>query len=261
MIQLFPPPSDHRDVGDGSPIDDVVAAVDAEDRTPPDQRPWIFTNMIVSADGATAVDGLSGGLGSDGDRMMFRALRAQADVILAGAATARHESYRPPQLDEATRTRRTERGREPRPRLALVSGSLQLDAGLALFNEPDPRYRPYVITSQRSMAAHGGDIEQRATVIVAGRDDIDLGRAMVDLASRGVGRVLCEGGPNLNGQLVTDDLIDEWNLTIAPLLVSSDSKRAAVGQLPGGPPAGMRLARVWTADHYLFCRWVRAGSG
>ena len=51
--------------------------------------------MIESADGAAAVDGLSGGLSGPGDRAVFGVLRALADVILVGAGTAREEKYRP----------------------------------------------------------------------------------------------------------------------------------------------------------------------
>ncbi|MEL7209075.1 MAG: pyrimidine reductase family protein, partial [Actinomycetota bacterium] len=35
-------------------------------RSPVDGRPWVMANMVASADGATAVDGVSGGLGGDG---------------------------------------------------------------------------------------------------------------------------------------------------------------------------------------------------
>ncbi len=55
-------------------------------------RPWVRANMIESADGAAAVDGLSGGLGGAADREVFGLLRALAGVILVGAGTARAEA-------------------------------------------------------------------------------------------------------------------------------------------------------------------------
>ena len=51
--------------------------------------------MIESADGAAAVDGLSGGLGGSADHEIFGLLRALAGVILVGAGTARAESVPP----------------------------------------------------------------------------------------------------------------------------------------------------------------------
>lgn len=271
MIQLFPPSDNiEREVSagfsnaggepDGSDefeAANVMLRVAGERREPGPQRPWIYTNMIVAADGATAVDGLSGKLGGDGDRLMFRALRAQADIILVGAGTARAEGYRPPQRYETAQDLRRDRGQQARPRLALVTRSLDLDPDMAIFDDEEPDARPFVISSRRSWNERGDDVAERAEPIAAGDDEVDLGDALAQLSARGFGRVLCEGGPSLNGQLVAGDLIDEWNLTIAPLLVGGDSTRAAVGPMPGGPPPGMLLDRVWLREEYLFCRWIR----
>ncbi len=277
MIQLFPPSDDNRggsspavsNMADGNDSPDashdeaslVMFRVGREAREPAGHRPWIYTNMIVAADGATAVGGLSGQLGGDGDRMMFRALRAQADIVLVGAGTARAEGYRPPQRYDAAQELRRSRGQQPRPRLALVTRSLDLDPGMALFDDSEPETRPFVISSHRAWKERGGDVAERAEPIAAGDDEVDLADALGQLGQRGFDRVLCEGGPSLNGQLVALDLIDEWNLTIAPLLVGGDSTRAAVGPLPGGPPPDMTLNRVWLRDEYLFCRWIRRAEG
>lgn len=51
--------------------------------------------MISSADGAVAIDGVSGGLGGHSDRSVFRHLRSVADGVLVGARTVRRESYSP----------------------------------------------------------------------------------------------------------------------------------------------------------------------
>ena len=64
--------------------------------------------MIESADGAAAVDGLSGGLGGSADHEIFGLLRALAGVILVGAGTVRAEAYRPARV--APRWARAARG-------------------------------------------------------------------------------------------------------------------------------------------------------
>ena len=48
---------------------------------------WVLINMIATVDGATAVDGRSGGLGGAADKAVFAGVRALANVILAGAGT------------------------------------------------------------------------------------------------------------------------------------------------------------------------------
>ena len=58
-------------------------------------RPAVRLNMISSVDGATAVEGRSGGLGGPADRKVFAALRSLADVVLVAAGTVRAEHYGP----------------------------------------------------------------------------------------------------------------------------------------------------------------------
>ncbi len=57
-------------------------------------RPAVRLNMIASIDGATAVAGLSGGLGGPADQALFAVLRSQADVVLVAAGTVRAERGR-----------------------------------------------------------------------------------------------------------------------------------------------------------------------
>ena len=253
MIQLYP--FDPTDAETGTPIDDVEAVVADEARPAHPDRPWVLTNMIASADGGTAVDGVSGGLGGPGDKAMFGALRGVADVILVGASTVRQEGYRPPRRPESARARRVAQGRTPDPRLAVVTRSLDLEPDLPLFG--DPANRPLIITVASAPTERRAALEPVADLVEAGADDVDLTRALEGLAVDGVGTVLGEGGPSLNGQLIDGGLIDEWNLSLSPHLLGGDSRRAAIGPTPSGPPPEMRLARVWTDDDYLFCRWVR----
>ena len=51
--------------------------------------------MIAIIDGATAVSGLSGGLGGPADQALFAVLRSQADVVPVAAGTVRAEHYGP----------------------------------------------------------------------------------------------------------------------------------------------------------------------
>lgn len=247
MISLFP---------DGTDSElDPMTSVATEARSTDSDRPWVYTNMIASADGGTAVAGLSGDLGGPGDKAMFAALRSVADVILVGAATVREEQYRPSSPRASTVDARVARGQAPRPLIAVVTRSLSLDPKLPLFSDPD--YRPLILTAESAPADRRAALEERADIVVAGDDGVAMRTAVSELSARGAKTILSEGGPSLNGQLIADDLIDEWNLSVSPTLLGADSKRAAVGPLGAGPPPRMSLARVWTDDSFLFCRWVR----
>lgn len=218
---------------------------------------WLRANMVASADGAASLDGRSGGLSSPGDRHLFWLLRGLADVVLVGAGTARAESYRPSRSKDSWEPLGLREGRPAAPPLALVSRSLDLDPGSPVFTDAPAGARTIVITCGAAPAGARAELERVADVIVAGDTLVSLKEALGALEDRGLGRVLCEGGPLLLGQLAAAGLLDELCLTVSPLLAGP----GAPGIVAGSPfPArGLALAHVLEDDGTLFCRYVAAG--
>ncbi|HMD91237.1 MAG TPA: pyrimidine reductase family protein [Trebonia sp.] len=219
---------------------------------------WLRANFVSSADGAGFLDGLSAGLSSDDDRRLFGMLRVLADVVLVGAGTARAEKYKP-----ARRPRKElaafRAGRPPTPPIALVSRMLDLDLESPLFAAAPADARTIVITCEASSASRRASVAAVADVIVAGGEAVDLTEAVTALAGRGLGRVLCEGGPNLLAHVAVAGLLDELCLTVSPLLAGPGPHRIIEGVLlPTALP--MTLAHVLEADGFLFCRYLTADS-
>ncbi|HEY4375725.1 MAG TPA: pyrimidine reductase family protein [Acidimicrobiales bacterium] len=253
MRQLFPVLDPASGGGDVDPAAPYAAAV----RPAPPGRPWVLLNMVASVDGATAVKGRSGGLGGPSDKVVFSAIRAVADVIIAGNGTVRAEGYGPPRPSAATQEARVARGQAPFPRIAVVSGSLDLDLHSSLFTTPE--HRPLVITTEDPPADRLAAAAERADVVQAGHGPVDLGAALGLLAAAGHRVALVEGGPTLNGQLVAADLVDELCLTVSPHFVGGTSGRVAHG--PDAALEALELAHVLhdPVDGLLFLRYVRVG--
>jgi riboflavin biosynthesis pyrimidine reductase len=246
MRQLFP-----------DAIDDVdPEAVHAGyERPPTDDRPYVLANMIESVDGGTAIDGVSGGLGGEADRRVFRAVRTVPDVILVAARTANAEHYKAPIISEATRAARVERGQAASPRIALITGELSVDLSLPMFTDPGDA-RPIVLTADTAPVNRRDEVEAVAEVLVVGEDKVDLTEAMRQLRRRGAGVVLCEGGPSLNGGMVGLDLVDEWNVSFSPTLAGGESHRIVNTAPPALRP--LALSHVLEDDGMLFLRYTRA---
>ena len=217
---------------------------------------WLRANMVASADGAAYLDGRSGGLSSSGDRRLFGVLRVLADVVLVGAGTARAEKYKPARR-AATLAPLLAPLREGRPAtaaIALVSRALDLDLAAPLFTEAPPDARTIVITCAASPSGARAGAARVADVIVAGEKSVDLPAALTVLAGRGLGRVICEGGPRLLGQVAADGLLDELCLTLSPTLAGPGA-----GRILNGPPftaAPMTLGHLLAEDGFLFCRYT-----
>lgn len=227
----------------------------ALERPPFDDRPWVFTNMIASLDGAVSTDGLSGGLGGPPDKAVFAALRGVADAILVGAGTAIAENYRRAQTSEPTQMLRLARGQTARPRIVLVSNRLSIPSTHRVFH---PHDRPLIITTESADRGRKADLEQVADVVEIGESTVHLGRALAFLREQGIARLLCEGGPSLNGALVSAGLIDEWTLTSSPTLAGGPSGRIVSDADPGNEPFTLRL--LLEEDSYLFTSYVKATS-
>lgn len=225
---------------------DPVADITSESRPSHRARPWVFSNMISSLDGGTAVKGLSGRLGGAADAQVFRGLRASAQAIVVGATTAIAEQYRTAKPN----------AQGDRPTIIIISASLNVPEDLPVFTNPDSR--PILATVTSAPASQVERLSRVAEVVAFGAERVDLNLLLADLARRGVERLLLEGGPRLNAQFVAADLIDEWNLTLSPILLAGDSTRTAAGPPDTeNPTQSMDLVRLWQAEEFLFGRWVR----
>lgn len=256
-------PSDTGDSAQTIALDPEVidAFIAAEDRPGTTKRPWVMVNMVASADGAIDVGGVSGDLGGAGDTAVFMALRASADVILAGSRTVTAERYRPPMGTNARRQARMRRGQAPLPRLAVVSNQGSIDLSLPLFADAEPERKPYVLTTEQVPPDRLAELQKVAEVLIAGEDLVDMGRAIAMLGEVAEARtILVEGGAILNGLLIDADLIDEWCITIAPLLVAGEANRAAISPTPPTPRA-MTLDRALESDGELILRYLRRRGG
>lgn len=251
------------DVGAADEVDpaDVYGA---DSRPPPGGRPWVLGNMIASVDGAaTDSTGRSAGLGGPADQRVFSAVRAVADIVLAGAGTVRTERYGPARLAPPLEEARRSRGQSARPRVAVVTRSLALDLELPLFTDATDEDRPIVITTTAGMdrvrstggaAAH--ELARVAEIVVAGDESVDWGVALPALrATARAGVVLVEGGPTTIGQLVAADLLDELCLTVSPQLAGAGGLRV-VG-VEWEAPRRLTLDRILIEDDFLFLRYLR----
>jgi riboflavin biosynthesis pyrimidine reductase len=239
-------------VPEPTPVDDPLSPYASTERTPVAGGCWVMANMVAGLDGSAAVRGRVGALSSPRDKELFERVRALADVVLVGAETIRRERYGPPTLPSDLAAARRSAGRS-QPRLAMVSGSLNVDPTLPLFTDAVDGQRPIVVTTARSDRSRldGLPVE----VIVAGEARVDLATTLSELGRRGLPLVLCEGGPQLLGELIGADLLDEYFLTLAPVV--GGDRLPVVDTSAMRELRSFRLAHVAEEESSLFLRYLR----
>lgn len=149
-------------------------------------RPWVVLKTALSLDGkAAAASGRSRWVTGAPARAAVHALRAELDAVAVGAGTALADD---PAL--------TAHGAGPNPLRVVFAGRRALPKTLRLFDGEAP------------------------TVVYRSSRPADLRAALKDLAARGVGTLLLEGGPTLHAAFLRAGLVDEARVFLSPKLLS-----------------------------------------
>jgi 5-amino-6-(5-phosphoribosylamino)uracil reductase len=223
------------------------------------ERPYVLLSAAMSADGY--IDDASGTrlvLSDEADLDRVDELRAASDAILVGAQTIRADNPRLLVRSAERRQRRLELGLAASPRRVTITGSGALDPDARFFaTVPD---QPLVYTGPAVAPGLAARLGSAAVVIAgpAGRspletDDLDLHWILGDLARRGVGRLLVEGGARILAQLLSAGLADEFLLAVAPIFVAdTKAPRLLAGCHPAGRMtlAGVAMAGDMAVLHY-----------
>lgn len=232
--------------------DEVIQRYLVEDRSTPHLR----VNFITSIDGAATHDGLSGGLNSIDDKLVFDTLRMLSDAIIVGAGTVRTEGYGGVGLAPDAVAWRIAQGLAAQPPLAIVSSRLEVDPAHPFFTEAV--VRPLVVTHAASPADKRSALAEVADVLVCGADAVDPARMVAEFAARGYPQLLCEGGPHLFGALIEADCVDELCLSVSPVLEGGSAGRIARGSEQA--TRRMSLLHAFSARDMLFLRYARSAD-
>jgi riboflavin biosynthesis pyrimidine reductase len=227
----------------------------------------VYANFVSSIDGIVALEGgraPSGGIISgrnEADRFVMGLLRAFADAVLVGAGTVRAEGgkalwtpdYIFPAAAEAFAGLRRALKREKSPRLVVVCASGDLNP-----SERALEVGALVLTTAASAQRLGATLPKASEVrAISDTDPIDVDEIFKALRADGYRTILSEGGPQLFGQLVSKDRVDELFLTVSPVLEGQSGQTFGLirGVEFGRTPKRSRLRSVRRHESHLFLRY------
>ena len=175
--------------------------------------------MVMSADGKSVVGGTEQGIGSAVDQRLMRELRVNADVVLIGASTLRASGASPRLGGDVTLEELRLKRHKPRfPTAATLSRTADLPLERAFFTAGD--FDAVVYLSDDVSAL------KREAIIATGRPVFGLpaGREVPEMLLHmrrelGASVLLLEGGPSLNAEFFAINAIDEFFVTLGPVIV------------------------------------------
>jgi 5-amino-6-(5-phosphoribosylamino)uracil reductase len=218
-------------------------------------RPYILLSCSVSIDGYIGNPAERLLLSNDADFDRVDAVRASCDAILVGAETVRTDNPRLLVRSPHRRDERTARGLAPSPMKVTVTRRAQLDARSAFFTQGDAEKLVYcpspAVVDARSRLGP-------VATVVDGGGTVQMSTLSTDLAARGVERLMVEGGGCVHTQFLTEDIVDELQLVVAPVFVGDSEAPRFVsdGTFPWNPGRRATLADVRQIGDVVLLRYA-----
>jgi 5-amino-6-(5-phosphoribosylamino)uracil reductase len=218
-------------------------------------RPYTLLSCCVSIDGYIGNAASRLLLSNDADFDRVDAVRATCDAILVGAETVRVDNPRLLVRSQTRRAERAARGLPASPMKVTVTRRAELDAGADFFRLGDAEKLVYCATPQVEDARER--LEPVATVVDGG-DGVEMRTLSSDLASRGVERLMVEGGATIHTQFLTENIVDELQLTVAPVFVGDSEAPRFVrdGVFPWNPSRRAELVEVRQLGDVVLLRYA-----
>ncbi|GAB3392614.1 dihydrofolate reductase family protein [Micromonospora halotolerans] len=219
-------------------------------------RPYVLLSCAMSIDGyiddATAERLL---LSNDADLDRIDAVRAGCDAIMVGAATVRRDDPRLLVRSERRRAERVARGLPPCPVKVTVTASGDLDPTARFFTMGDG---PKLVYCPGGVAEKTRERVGAVATVVDTGDPVTPGAVLADLAGRGVGRLMVEGGGTLHCQFLTAGVADELHLVVAPFFVGDRRAPRFVGDghFPWHPGRRARVVEVRQIGDVVLTRYA-----
>jgi len=181
-------------------------------------RPFVAATFAMTVDGKITTRNFSSvDFTSREDKLHLLRQRAAGDAVLIGHSTLTHDNVRLGLPGTELRDARLARGQKPYPIRVIVSSKGRIDPSLKIFQSD---ISPILIFSTTRMPRkYQQALREKATLHLSEAGSVDLAWMLQQLRrDYQVRFVACEGGAQLFRSLLERDLVDQLNLTIAPVM-------------------------------------------
>ncbi|MCX7594175.1 MAG: RibD family protein [Fischerella sp.] len=226
-------------------------------------RPHTTVVLAMSADGKIAdVTRSPARFGSKTDKAHLEKQIAASDAALFGAGTLRAYgttlTVSHPQLLQ----QRIHAGKPPQPIHIVITHTANLDPEIRFFQQP---VRRWLLTTRAGAAFWQKRPEfEQILVFETPKGKIDIAAASQHLLTLGIAQLVVMGGGELVASMLELDLIDEFWLTVCPLIIGgADAPTPAEGRgFPLQLAPRLQMVEVYTVEQEVFLHYrISRGEG
>ncbi|MDF5731151.1 MAG: RibD family protein [Rhizonema sp. PD38] len=213
--------------------------------------------LAMTADGKiSAIDPKAPRHSDAADKAHVKYQISLADLILIGSGTIRAEGKMSTIQDPEVLAARSVRGQSPQPIICVVSRSLDLSADLPFFQQDIERW---IFTTRTGLerSPDASALQKLANVVELGDTDINWDHAYTLMSEKGINKIVALGGGSLSAALIQAGRIDDWWLTIWPVIYGGHNVPTPVegeGYLPAQAPQ-LRLIETRQIESELFLHY------
>jgi 2,5-diamino-6-(ribosylamino)-4(3H)-pyrimidinone 5'-phosphate reductase len=181
-------------------------------------RPYVVVNIAMSADGKISTrERRQVRISGAQDFTRVDRLKAGCDAVMVGIGTVLADDPSLTVKSEECRKYRRKQGWDDHPVRIVVDSTCRIPPDASILHKGEGKR--VVAVSRRADATKISLLEEKATVIIAGEDEVDLCALMNKLGAMGVHRVLVEGGGTLIAGLIEADLVNEIYTFIGNIII------------------------------------------
>lgn len=176
----------------------------------------VIVNAAMTADGKIATAFGDSRISSHEDLRRLHKLRSSVDAIVVGISTVIVDD---PRLSVRLVKKIKNKGMTKGPARIVIDSTARIPLDSKILKSAH-KIKTIVAVSKRAPKIKIHNIEDRgATVVIAGKEGVDLKKVFLFLKKSGNNRILVEGGGELNWSLFRLGMVDELVVTISPTIV------------------------------------------
>jgi 2,5-diamino-6-(ribosylamino)-4(3H)-pyrimidinone 5'-phosphate reductase len=181
-------------------------------------RPQVIVNVAMSADGKISTrERRQVRISGSQDFTRVDRLKAGCDAIMVGIGTVLADDPSLTVKSEECREYRRNHGWDENPLRIVVDSSGRTPMDSSVLNKGDGKR--VIAVSRKADPETISVLNKKATVIIAGEDEVDLPLLMDHLGVMGIHRVMVEGGGTLIAGLIQSGLVNEIYTFIGNIII------------------------------------------
>jgi 2,5-diamino-6-(ribosylamino)-4(3H)-pyrimidinone 5'-phosphate reductase len=221
-------------------------------------RPRVIVNVAMSADGKLSTrERRQVKISGNEDFARVDRLKAGCDAVAVGIGTVLADD---PSLTVKSPDLRAERQREGRPEhpvRVVIDGRARTPPDASILVKGDGLR--VIAVSERADPAKVEALRAKATVITAGKDEVDLSRVLDELGQMGIRSLMVEGGGTLIAGFIRAGLADEIYTYIGSVVIGGKDAPTLAdggGWIRESDFARLVLADVTRIDDGVLLHWM-----